>query len=287
MRALLLGVTLFLVSGDRASDRNALLAADRSLSDKTAASGILLGFVPALTDDAAYLYPGAPLLRGSKQIRSFLARADSLMQLTWSPAFADVSADGRLGYSYGWTRVDRTRGKYLACWQKQGGVWRLAAYAATRPVPITDSTAPTPPRGELSAQVRGRADTRELMRADSAFAALSVTSGAKTAFLTYAAEQAISFGGGAQITEGREAIGAGFDGFPAGAVLEWWPLAAQLAPSGDLGCTVGEAKIASLNHYSKYLTIWRRQADGSWKFVADGGNVRPAPPTSGTPPPED
>ena len=96
MRALLLGVTLFLVSGDRASDRDALLAADRSLSDKTAASGILLGFVPALTDDAAYLYPGAPLLRGSKQIRSFLARADSLMQLTWSPAFADVSADGRL-----------------------------------------------------------------------------------------------------------------------------------------------------------------------------------------------
>ena len=129
MRALLLGVTLFLVSGDRASDRDALLAADRSLSDKTAASGILLGFVPALTDDAAYLYPGAPLLRGSKQIRSFLARADSLMQLTWSPAFADVSADGRLGYSYGWTRFDRTRGKYLACWQKQGGVWRLAAVA--------------------------------------------------------------------------------------------------------------------------------------------------------------
>ena len=81
---------------------------------------------------------------------------------------------------------------------------------------------------------------------------------------------------GTQMTQGRQAIGAGFDGFPAGAVLEWWPVAAEIAPSGDLGCTVGEARIPSLNHYSKYLTIWRRQPDGTWKFVADGGNVRPA-----------
>jgi hypothetical protein len=59
--------------------------------------------------------------------------------------------------------------------------------------------------------------------------------------------------------------------------LNWWPVAAAIAESGDLGCTVGEATIASLNHYSKYLTIWRRQPDRSWKFVADGGNVRPPP----------
>ena len=104
-----------------------------------------------------------------------------------------------------------------------------------------------------------------------------MTSGAKNAFLAFAAEEAMSFGGGTQMTQGRQAIGAGFDGFPAGAVLEWWPVAAEIAPSGDLGCTVGEAKITSLNHYSKYLTIWRRQPDGTWKFVADGGNVRPAP----------
>jgi len=103
-----------------------------------------------------------------------------------------------------------------------------------------------------------------------------VQSGAKNAFLAFSAVEAISFGGGVQISQGREAIGAGFDSFPAGAVLEWWPVAAEIAPSGDLGCTIGEAKIASLNHYSKYLTIWRRQQDGSWKFVADGGNVRPA-----------
>ncbi len=277
MRSLLLSFTLLVAAGDRTSDRDALLAADRSLSDKTAALGMVQGFLPTLTEGAAYLYPGAPLLRGTEHIRSFLETADSIGKQTWTPAFADVSADGRLGYTYGWTHSGGMRGKYLACWQKTGGGWRLAAYANTRLAPVPDSVTPQRPSGVLGGQVRGRADPSELMRADSAFAALSVTSGAKRAFLAFSAEEAISFGGGAQMSQGREAIGAGFDGFPAGAVLEWWPVAAEIAPSGDLGCTVGEARIASLNHYSKYLTIWRRQPDGTWKFVADGGSVRPAP----------
>ncbi len=275
MRQLLLSV-LVLAAGDRTSDRDALLAADRSLSDKTATLGMVQGFLPGMTEGAAYLYPGAPLLRGTDHIRSFLETADSMVKVTWTPAFADVSSDGRLGYTYGWTHSAGTRGKYLACWQKTGSGWRLAAYANTRPVPGPDSVTPASPSGALGAQVRGRANPTELLHADSAFAALSVASGAKNAFLAFSAEEAISFGSGAEMTRGRQAIGAGFDGFPAGAVLEWWPVAAEIAPSGDLGCTVGEARITSLNYYSKYLTIWRRQQGGAWKFVADGGNVRPA-----------
>lgn len=277
MRHLLLGLSLLVTTGDRTADRDALLAADRALSDNTASLGMVQGFVPVLDHGAAYLYPGAPLLRGSDHIRSFLERTDSILRQTWAPIFADVSADGRLGYSYGLTRSSGARGKYLACWQKTHDGWRLAAFASTRPAPVPDSISPLAMRGVLGAQVRGRADPNELLHADSSFAALSVASGAKTAFLAFSAEEAISFGGGAQLTEGREAIGASFDGFPAGAVLEWWPVAAQIAPSGDLGCTVGEARISSLHHYSKYLTVWRRQPGGAWKFVADGGNVRPAP----------
>lgn len=276
MRLLLLGLTLLTVSADRTSDRDALLAADRALSEKTATLGLTHGFVPALGDSVAYLYPGAPLLRGADHVRAFLESADSVVKITWTPAFADVSRDGRLGYTYGFTRSGGTRGKYLACWKKNDGNWRLVAYTMTRPVPVSDS-APEPRTRELSAQIRGRADPAELMHADSAFAAMSVAQGAKIAFASFAAEDAVAFGSGVHMSEGREAIAAGFDGFPSGAVLDWWPVAAQIASSGDLGCTVGEATIASLHHYSKYLTIWQRQPDGSWKFVADGGNVRPAP----------
>ncbi|HYU27873.1 MAG TPA: hypothetical protein VEK83_02490 [Gemmatimonadales bacterium] len=277
MHRLLLTVVVLTATADRTSDREALLAADRSLSGKTASLGLLQGFVPALLDGAAYLYPGAPLLRGADRVRAFLNSSDSVLKLTWTPAFADVSLDGQLGYTYGWTRSGATRGKYLACWRKTDDRWRIAAYATNRPVAVTDSVTLATRKGGLTAPVRGPADASELMRADSAFAALSVGQGAKAAFLAFAADEAMSFGGGTQFSEGREAIGAGFDGFPAGAVLSWWPLGAEIAQSGDLGCSVGEATIESLHHYSKYLTVWKRQQDGGWKFVADGGNQRPAP----------
>jgi len=278
MRYLLLGLAV-LLTADRISERDALLAADRALSERTATVGLLSGFFPAFTDDAAYLYPGAPLLRGGERIRSFLQNSDSILKQTWTPVFGDVSADGRLGYTYGWTYPSSggQRGKYLACWKRMGDSWRLAAFASTRPIPDSSPAPATAVNAALSTQVRGRADSHELIAADSTFAARSLTSGAKEAFLAFAAEEAVAFGGGPRMTEGRQAIGAGFDGFPAGAVLEWWPVMAQIAPSGDLGCTVGEARITSLNRYSKYITIWRRQMDNSWKFVADGGNLRPSP----------
>jgi ketosteroid isomerase-like protein len=27
--------------------------------------------------------------------------------------------------------------------------------------------------------------------------------------------------------------------------------------------------------YSKYLTVWKKQRDGNWRYVVDGGNSRP------------
>ncbi len=274
MRTMLVGLTLLAAvaaaaaaaAADRAADRQALLAADSALAFDGA----------AFTDNAVYLHPGAALVRGASQIRTFLANARIARGLQREPVFADVSADGSLGYTFGWTHGEGTRGKYLACWRKQTDGWRLAAFAGTVPVPdsapvhLVGKRDSTPP-------VRGSANSRELLKADSAFAAQSVARGAKQAFLAYAAEHAVSFGAGVKLNEGREAIGAAFDNLPAGAVLEWRPLAAQIAKSGDLGCTVGEATIPSLHHYSKYLTIWKRQADKKWKFVADGGNLRPAP----------
>ena len=282
MRVLLIAMVL-LVSGGLAPDREELLEADRALARATELVGMMDAFVPALADNAAYLHPGAPLLRGRGPIRDFLQTAAPLAGLTWSPAYGEVSEDGQLGYTYGWTRYGDNQGKYLACWRKsRDGDWRISAYVRTTPIPLPD---PGPMPDELqrqpTPQVRGRSDSQELISADSAFAALSVRSGAKTAFLTFAASDAMGFGSGLDFNEGREAIGRAFDNVPAGAVLEWKPVAADIAHSGDLGCTIGEAMVTARHSFSKYLTVWKRQPDGSWKFVADGGNVRPAPSAEG------
>jgi ketosteroid isomerase-like protein len=61
--------------------------------------------------------------------------------------------------------------------------------------------------------------------------------------------------------------------------MTWEARIADVAASGDLGFTVGVATIhgGAQTRWSKYLTVWKRQRDGSWRFVSDGGNPAPAP----------
>ena len=65
-------------------------------------------------------------------------------------------------------------------------------------------------------------------------------------------------------------------------VLTWRPTMAQVSTDGSLAYTIGEydfyvrgrdsARTASSG---QYLTVWRRQADSSWKVLADIGSPRP------------
>jgi ketosteroid isomerase-like protein len=54
--------------------------------------------------------------------------------------------------------------------------------------------------------------------------------------------------------------------------LFWWPAFAAMSRSGDFGFTTGvvsfdEARTPRGHHF----TVWRRQPDGSWKWIYDGG----------------
>jgi len=66
--------------------------------------------------------------------------------------------------------------------------------------------------------------------------------------------------------------------------LTWEPLQADAGASGDLGYTVGHweahfrnAQGAPVTSTGRYLTIWKQQADHSWKVVQDIGVTDPAP----------
>ena len=61
-------------------------------------------------------------------------------------------------------------------------------------------------------------------------------------------------------------------------VIRWKPLRADVAASGDLGYTWGVAesgpgKEGPFKPYGIYVTIWKRQADGKWKFVYDAATI--------------
>ena len=64
--------------------------------------------------------------------------------------------------------------------------------------------------------------------------------------------------------------------------LDWEPVAGDVAASGDLGWTAGPYTLrddtgAKPTAHGHYLSVWKRQADATWKVVADAGTENPAP----------
>ena len=65
-------------------------------------------------------------------------------------------------------------------------------------------------------------------------------------------------------------------------ILAWRPVMAEISNDGSMAHTIGtwdfhvrgkdSAATAGTGHY---LTVWRRQADGSWKVLADIGTQHP------------
>ena len=59
--------------------------------------------------------------------------------------------------------------------------------------------------------------------------------------------------------------------------LNWEPVLADASVSGDLGYTVGLSQSrragpdGQVTNTGKYVTIWKKQADGRWKAVLDIG----------------
>jgi len=135
---------------------------------------------------------------------------------------------------------------------------------------------------------RGRVDmtkeTDRLLQTDRDFAAASLEHGAADAFRMYLAEEATMFSDGRHPVRGRDSIydlmKPGADGY----VLEWTPRAAEVASSGDMGWTWGEYTVtvkgvegAGEKSYGKYVNVWKKNAEGEWKVVADIGNDSPPP----------
>lgn len=63
---------------------------------------------------------------------------------------------------------------------------------------------------------------------------------------------------------------------PADRSLKWWPVWAGIAQSGDLGFTTGPYT-SGAERFGHYFTVWAKQANGSWRWIYDGGPRNEAP----------
>ena len=110
---------------------------------------------------------------------------------------------------------------------------------------------------------------RSLVDTERRFAATSVELGSATAFQAFLEREAVIFRPGP--VNGWEAVAQQPDD---GTTLEWAPARAELSQAGDLGLTVGAWRRSAPSGdrtYGRYVTLWRRTIEGSWRVTADIG----------------
>ncbi|HVJ08089.1 MAG TPA: nuclear transport factor 2 family protein [Acidisarcina sp.] len=112
--------------------------------------------------------------------------------------------------------------------------------------------------------------------------ARATATGGGAAFSSYFADDAVTLSNGKAAVTGRAAIAAAATWSPREYQLTWTPQGGQMSPSGDMGFTwghyEGHAKDRNGNSIvsaGRYMTIWRKQSDGSWKVVLDSSNDEP------------
>jgi ketosteroid isomerase-like protein len=122
----------------------------------------------------------------------------------------------------------------------------------------------------------------DLLATDAAFSKKSEAKGAAIAFYDYMAPNATTLPAGDQPVHGREAIRDSLSSVKG--LLKWRPIEAEVAASGDMGYTWGTYEYQGEDpdknpvlRYGKYVTIWKKQPDGSWKAILDCGNQNPPP----------
>ena len=126
-------------------------------------------------------------------------------------------------------------------------------------------------------------DVEQLRQTELAFCKLCVEKGMKESFIFYADPDVIKPRDEQFPIIGKDSLIASLarknkETFK----LEWYPVRVEVSKSADLGYTFGNWTLTTIDgkkSYGNYVTFWKKQKDGTWKYVLDTGNSTPEPVT--------
>ncbi len=104
--------------------------------------------------------------------------------------------------------------------------------------------------------------------------------------LSYWADDAIVMSPGQPAIKGKKAIREMIEGTSKipGFKISWEPLSASVSKSGDMAYLIEQTKISFndstgklITEMNKSVTVWRKEADGSWTNIVDIWNAEPTP----------
>ncbi len=117
---------------------------------------------------------------------------------------------------------------------------------------------------------------QEIIQTEHAFARMAADKGVAAAFSYYVADSGV-INAGEKLFRGKEEVRKHYDAWTMKDVrLTWTPDFVDVASSCDLGYTYGKYSFSFRDSTGKvkeskgiFHTVWKRQADGSWRFVWD------------------
>jgi ketosteroid isomerase-like protein len=134
-------------------------------------------------------------------------------------------------------------------------------------------------------EVDVEAEEAALLQTDEAWAAVALEGEEIDRIVSYWADDATFYPPAAPPVQGKEALrqfvseSLEIPGFS----ISWEPAEVVVAPGGGLGYTTGENAFTApdssgnlVTMRGRYVTIWRKESDGSWKCVVDIFNEGPS-----------
>jgi ketosteroid isomerase-like protein len=258
-----------------------LVETERAFARRCGEVGVRDSFIEFFAEDGVNFMPAPTKTREAFMKRP--AQTTRTATLNWRPAYADVSLAGDLGYTTGpVVQTDNARKNpprysyYFSVWRKQrDGSWKVELDLGVE----TPADDPSPFRAAPQTGWRqGRAKTDpaaagvELMRIEREFSQVSESRGVTRAFASYGSEAGRLHRNGLMPVEGTRAVGAYLS--QKVSKYSWQPTHAGVAASNDLGYTYGSYELAwaqkpGATERGYYARVWKRDAKGRWKVVAD------------------
>lgn len=113
----------------------------------------------------------------------------------------------------------------------------------------------------------------------------AVVEGGGKAFASFFADDAVILSNGQPAVRGRGAIAAQAQWDAKSYQLTWFAEGAQMGLSGDMGFTWGHYDGRMINPSGpptvtsgRYITVWKKQKDGTWKVSMEASAQEPATP---------
>lgn len=253
----------------------AIVGGERRFYEMGQAAGTRAAFLHFLAEDSIVFQPGPTNGR-----KTWNARPDGGLWLTWQPIFAAMSASADLGYTTGPAEFRKNKedetpfghGQYISIWRRQkDGAWKIAldvGHHNPRP--------PQPPgEPELSYNGEGadvQTDTaaahKRLAEAQRKFAALARVD--STGAIADAAREDIRVHREAMFPGlGKEALGLMLS--VRRGKLTLTQTGKGMSTAGDLAYVYGKYVLSrpQTDEQGHYVQIWRADASGAWRLALD------------------